>query len=257
MRKFRKHVNRNGWMARLQRYVLGELPKYSGYCPFFWMTWACLLVLPVAVVIKTIRKVKPERVVITSKFLNEVREYYGWNGKQATMMFYAKDKRFRKLVEMYGRKWIENLTPTTPKPKEPSKLKPVVEKIARSMKRFMIGVSLGGFVGGIGVGLYFVIPILLALPASSWIALLEGVAFVLGFLGLVFCFSAFLTFLARKTRFFASIGSGLEWIGLGIWKCILAMMFPISFMRETISQCYTTNCPLIEWSDHNSPIERI
>lgn len=45
-RKYRKKVNRNGWMARVQRYVTGREPRYMGYCPFFWMTWLCLAGAP-------------------------------------------------------------------------------------------------------------------------------------------------------------------------------------------------------------------
>src|ERR1039458_9902820 len=49
-RKYRKPLNRNGWMAKLQRICLGKTPNFVGYCPFFWLTWICVLFFPVFMV---------------------------------------------------------------------------------------------------------------------------------------------------------------------------------------------------------------
>src|SRR4051812_43991327 len=48
--RYRKVVNENGWMVGLQKLCFGSIrPKFSGYCPFFWFTWLCLLLFPIVV----------------------------------------------------------------------------------------------------------------------------------------------------------------------------------------------------------------
>lgn len=53
-RKYCKKVNTNGWMARLQLWAfdIDASEKYVGYCPFFWMTWVCLLCAPFILILK-------------------------------------------------------------------------------------------------------------------------------------------------------------------------------------------------------------
>lgn len=48
-RKKEKKLDRTHWMCRIQKYSFGiDAPTfYSGYCPFFWMTWLALLCAPV------------------------------------------------------------------------------------------------------------------------------------------------------------------------------------------------------------------
>jgi hypothetical protein len=43
-------ISRKSWHYQLQQYVLGNIPNYSGLCPYFWMTLACMLFLvPVSI----------------------------------------------------------------------------------------------------------------------------------------------------------------------------------------------------------------
>lgn len=53
-RKYRKTVNRNGWMRKLQLWTLGTMPEFTGYCPMFWVTWFCILISPITLVSKFI-----------------------------------------------------------------------------------------------------------------------------------------------------------------------------------------------------------
>lgn len=47
-RKYRKVVNANGWMRKLHVFSFGNsAPRFVGYCPFFWFTWLCILILPI------------------------------------------------------------------------------------------------------------------------------------------------------------------------------------------------------------------
>jgi hypothetical protein len=58
IRKKEKKLNREHWMCRVQMYTFGiDAPNYyMGYCPFFWMTWVSLLVLPIVFLGKTFVK---------------------------------------------------------------------------------------------------------------------------------------------------------------------------------------------------------
>src|SRR6266403_837576 len=54
-RRYRKPLNKNGWMVKLQRLAFGNItPHFVGYCPFFWFTWLCLLILPAALLVRLI-----------------------------------------------------------------------------------------------------------------------------------------------------------------------------------------------------------
>lgn len=50
LRKKEKKLDCSHWMCRVQKYTFGiDAPSfYSGYCPFFWMTWVCVLMSPFA-----------------------------------------------------------------------------------------------------------------------------------------------------------------------------------------------------------------
>lgn len=52
IRKKEKKINREHWMCRIQMYTFGiDAPTfYMGYCPFFWMTWVCVLMSPFALI---------------------------------------------------------------------------------------------------------------------------------------------------------------------------------------------------------------
>jgi hypothetical protein len=53
-RKKQKKNNEQGWMCKIQKFSFDIDAKefYTGYCPFFWMTWAALLCAPFALIIR-------------------------------------------------------------------------------------------------------------------------------------------------------------------------------------------------------------
>lgn len=55
-RKKEKKLDRSHWMCCIQKYTFNiDAPTYyMGYCPFFWMTWAALLVFPFVALIKAL-----------------------------------------------------------------------------------------------------------------------------------------------------------------------------------------------------------
>lgn len=57
-RKKQKKLDKSHWMCRIQKYTFGiDAPNYyMGYCPFFWMTWVCLLFSPIALLYKALLK---------------------------------------------------------------------------------------------------------------------------------------------------------------------------------------------------------
>ena len=58
VRKKEKKINREHWMCRIQMYTFGiDAPTfYMGYCPFFWMTWVCVLMSPFALLWNVVLK---------------------------------------------------------------------------------------------------------------------------------------------------------------------------------------------------------
>jgi hypothetical protein len=45
--KYKKVINRNGWMARLYRFSTDREPNFRGFCPFFWSTLFFMLIFPI------------------------------------------------------------------------------------------------------------------------------------------------------------------------------------------------------------------
>ena len=66
-------ISKKSWHYQLQQYVMGTVPKYSGLCPYFWMTLACMLFL-VPVSIK--RKLYDPLVELSRKFNEKMHRKY-------------------------------------------------------------------------------------------------------------------------------------------------------------------------------------
>jgi len=40
-------INKNYWACKVQKKTLGiDCERYAGFCPFFWMTFVCILIYP-------------------------------------------------------------------------------------------------------------------------------------------------------------------------------------------------------------------
>lgn len=73
IRKKEKKLSREHWMCRVQKYTFGiDAPTYyMGYCPFFWMTWLSLLVLPIVFISKTFYRVSCVPIVPVLDYLDK------------------------------------------------------------------------------------------------------------------------------------------------------------------------------------------
>lgn len=49
-RKYKKVINRNGWMCRLFKFSTGREPQFQGFCPFFWSTIFWIVLFPITVI---------------------------------------------------------------------------------------------------------------------------------------------------------------------------------------------------------------
>jgi len=74
-RKYIKPLTNNHWMARIQKSVLGIdcEQTYNGYCPFFWVTWLCVLMFPFSFLFKGGRAVG---LYLWTEFEKKVDKYF-------------------------------------------------------------------------------------------------------------------------------------------------------------------------------------
>ena len=99
IRKKEKKLNREHWMCRVQMYTFGiDAPNYyMGYCPFFWMTWVSLLVLPIVFLGKTFVK-------LTSILIRPVTRYIDTRAKarEAELIKTPLEPTYNTILDVYG-----------------------------------------------------------------------------------------------------------------------------------------------------------
>lgn len=275
-RKYRKPVNANGWMRKLQRWAWGKAtPKFVGYCPFFWFTWLTLLLSPVVLVVKTvgfifrfIGSAIPESLSTRKPSDDLIVEFYA-----AYLRFGLEEiKEWAEFDDVY--EWIvvtpdwENcakaiLAKRAKKAEKRAVAEPKQARWAKRLARYS-GLIVKTFLSGAVIavlylsarpiwrGIIFLCHFFGSLSWSDllWMAKVGGVA-VLIVCGLW----ALVGILARIIEGLRICPKCPDKIGLS-YRLGLVVRSGVEFFFETIAALYTRECPLIEWDDHNEPIQR-
>lgn len=284
-RKYRKQVNTNGWERKLQKWTWGrKTPDFVGYCPFFWFTWLTLFVLPVTLVWKCLEFLfgLGLAIVVSSIPKNWVTR----PSDMALVQFYEAVQEFgMEAVLEESETWEDVLPWILANPDWENCVKRIIARNERQAERRArkhpkrdasmkwVANHSGKIVVPIIVivvaaGVYFIAP-------AAWKALKVIVSLILGITWANIIFAAkvaaggvALTLIAWATVWVISrVYAGLvqcpkepEKIG-GLYKtgdAIGRVVFTaLEFLVDTIETLYTRECPLIEWGDHNEPIERI
>lgn len=272
-RKYCKQLNRNGWMARLQRFVWrSRTPDFVGYCPFFWFTWLTLIVLPFYLLL----------LVIVMPFVG-LKHLYNKIPKHPTRPSYEDLLAIYDLVIEHGQEIvlhidnvkIQNWINATPDwwncvlaavAKRNRKITIVAKRAAKDRSRLKWVANRLHYIikpllwGGFAVAAYvlakslvWIIPIILRWP---WPKIGEIVFCVL-ILGISVCIAVVLIMgiealwkLYRK-----KCPKCPDKIGFWYWLGS-KLIIPFYFLWETIEVIYTRECPLIEWGDESKPIQR-
>lgn len=273
-RKYRKQVNKNGWMAKLHRICFGEAtPTFVGYCPFFWFTWFCILFFPLIMIVRLVitiiygfvcvfRAIPPMRPsdILLYSFYDKYLEYGG--GQE--VLNYIRDilDQYRKVL-----RWIA-VTPDWENCAKQVRYK-IQQRQAKQQEKAVANAqrakTLSKYAG------YVVKPTLGA------IALFSSYQFIRLMIWIVrqFTWAGFI-FAAEIVGFAIGIGlvisilvSGIK-IGhrllrkcpknpnkIGFWSKVgNAIGNGLEFIAETIETLYTRECPLIEWGNETRPIEK-
>lgn len=282
--RYRKQVNKNGWMVGLQRLCFGEnTPKFSGYCPFFWFTWLCLLIFPIALFVRLVGFVFRGIFSIAGRFestkinrpkdsqLIDFYEYYVQYDRDLN-----KIKSRDYLVDFFEDvlEWIE-VTPDwencvkqaiIDRDKERARN---VQRQARSDARAVFLRRMANYAGyvvkpilavaGIVVTYYFVLAVKflishVTLPELVLVGKLSGfaLAVVAVMMGIVRVIKAIIAHNRKCPKIPGKRGL-LRKIGDAIESGICAAG---DFLIDTIETIYTRECPLIEWGEESEPIQR-
>lgn len=281
-RKYRKVINRNGWMAKLYEFSTGREPKFTGYCPFVWSTWFWVLMFPLTVagkalewfgsVFATLMKSDKVRLSDFEKYYVYIRlqdynfvleDYYNQSFDSAEFKkFVAQNKNWLEILKKgYEReKSKADSCFSNPEPIEEKKneklelLKEKAMKFAAWLVKpaLVLSAIFAAWVIYTFLGyLYSIISLKDILGAL----LIVGV--VVGALCLLFFIGRFVSSLWSVTRE-ATIKEDKQpsVIASFAWSALKAIPNAIIFLFETGAMLYKKECPLIEWSDKTKPIEK-
>lgn len=281
-RKYRKRLNRNGWMAKIQRFTWGsKTPDFMGYCPFFWFTWLSLIIAPfkllvIGLVIIVIvpfvgiyelwtrlphRPTKP-----TYEKLLRIHEYILEMGEEKFLEYTEGDD--------IGR-WIE-ITPdwrncvaaaVAIRDRKEERVQASAKRDKRRLQwlanRLHYVIKPVAYTT-CAVAAFFAVRFIVRFIAWAWplinwpkvgqiveiigIMLIEVVVSGAIVTGIVFSIEYLWKYYRRKCPKCPN--------KIGFWRKLGSYLaIPFSFLGETIDVIYTRECPLIEWGDDSGPIE--
>lgn len=275
-RKYRKQVNSHGWMRKLQTWTWAEsTPHFVGYCPFFWFTWLCLLLIPITLVLKTvafafrlvfsaipatfwITRPLPERLL---EFYKDVRrfginEVRTWNSYRSVFKWIDITPDWENCI-------LAIIAKQEKKAEKEAVREPKRAKFANRMARYS-GYIVKPILAAVAIFiLYLALPKLWKGMTWLWTLILSVtwddflfMAKAAGFAAIIVAILYVLVYLL--VRFIEGIRGCPkcpEKITL-TYKAGLALSSGVDFLLETVAALYTSECPLIEWGDHSAPIER-
>lgn len=280
-RKYRKRINPDHWMVKVQKFTWGsKTPDFVGYCPFFWFTWFSLVLAPFKIIGMII--LAPLLLVgiaiqnLIDKMPSKVRK------PTPTIMLHMAEKwqenetsflEWLERAEFFGteRAWIratpdwrncflavllEKESKDAKKAAANSRDKKRLQSLANKLHYIVRPMA---WIIGLGAGGTFLFYaykfVVWAWPFLYWPKIGEVVLII------IVCITAIATFVS------IIIGAEYLWNKMrsgcpkdpnrkGFWatvgKCIA---IPFSFILETIDAIYTRECPIIEWDEDTGPIE--
>lgn len=291
IRKFRKSVNINGWQCRIYRYTWGENPTFKGYCPLFWAVWLCIILFPfvflgkigefmVSTLIEIIKVNFPKKEIESNgeykypqpsdEQIVYLFEYFVENGTiehYYSLNVYYWAKQNPNWQNLYNQALLN-----VNKKKEEIKIAAVRREALNKKKEQIIN-----FLS------YFVKPVLLIstlvigyftyqfaysfFTTLTWADVIDtikysalSVLFITGItvtIGLVVKFVSILSNLTKLTKSKTENLVVEEKTNYFVDKVLGTIMEISSLIIETIEMTYKKECPLVEYSDKSSPIEKI
>lgn len=271
-------------MAKTHRLCFGKsAPHFIGYCPFFWFTWLCILLMPVLLPLRLVILIFSTiwgvfgpgiRSMAMMPSDRQLVEFYeGYILSEGTPEEILQEYRSNAALSMLYEDvldWIavtpdwESYMPGAMARVEKAKQRQEQKKIRRAKRAAILSkiANYSGYVikpiliASLVVGAYYVIRGLIyiigVIPLQIWLISVKVLIVVI--IATTFCL-LLLEITARvkhhlgykPSGFWASVGDGIMWmfhpVGLAL-----------EFIAETIAVIYTRHCPLIEWDDESGPI---
>lgn len=282
-RKYRKQVNKNGWMARLQRFCFGKTaPQFTGYCPFFWFTWFCLLFFPLIMAVRIVflavsvsrslmRRFKstaarrPKDSLLLSFYQNYLEAVTNLGSPVNAMEW---ENRVN-TEEVYGKvlDWIaqtpdwENCAKQVLLRHQQREEKKQQRQVVNAKRTLWLS-KYGGYVTkpllaiiAIFISYWVVKMWLFVMPFITLHDLAVASGVLLAVLVAVTIIALIFEAIVRSVKWFRKCPKDPDRIGF--WRKIRnGFVVATDFIEETVGTIYTRECPLIEWGDESGPITR-
>lgn len=277
-RKYRKQLNRNGWMTKIQRFVWGnKTPKFIGYCPFFWFTWFSLLAVPLALILFALALPFVAAVSLISKIPKHPKR----PNYEVLLDIYTAVQAIAgnlKQYEAYAQavkddfKWAQWICATpdwwncvlaahsrderlqAKRERRGARDAKHLSKVANNLHyivRPVIYLFSGFVLFKLGQFLYW------SWPKIYWPTVGQVAIMLLG--GIIIAAAVYFLIQAIESawRFYRRHCPKCP-SKHGFWsKFNNALCTAGEFLSDTVEAIYTRECPLIEWSDESAPIERM
>lgn len=271
-RKYRKPVNTNGWMRKLQKWTWGDsTPNFVGYCPFFWFTWLSVLVMPITLIRKIvaaifhfigsaiperIRKVQRPREAVLALLYDHClkmgvgRAYADWLAEDDAVSEWLKatpdwlncaERAYRNQQRKAAHEVVwaprRNAFAQFMSRYAGYVVKPVLWA-AGLAGLYVLGRALFSLIYNISLEVLIIMGQITA-------GVMVGTGFMYGVIRVVAWF-----IMKRRCRC-PKNPDKVTWyhrVGLGLDNAL-------EFVCETIESTYIRECPLIQWDDHDEPIQ--